>query len=201
MALGDRVALMRHGTLEQVGEPQELYERPATLFVASFMGSPPMNLWHVRLIDRNGRLVVASGRQRLALPESVVAEHKGLRSHVGGHLVLGLRPESLVREGLGTAGALLELPVAEVEALGSHVLVHLEAEGAGMQLKDAGWRLGSGERDDADDGGVATFVRPTETLIARLPPHTQVKPGQFLRLGVKLERAHFFDPATQSALR
>jgi multiple sugar transport system ATP-binding protein len=191
---------MRSGALEQVGEPQELYEHPASLFVAAFMGSPPMNFWHVRLIERNGRLVAASGRHRLVVPQSVARERRGLRSHVGRHLVLGLRPEALVATGPETAGAVLELPVTFVESLGSHQLVHLEAEGAGMQLTDHAERLRGGERDDGDSA-LATFTRPTATLTARVPSRTRVRPGELLRLRVNLERAHFFDPATQLAIR
>jgi multiple sugar transport system ATP-binding protein len=196
MALADRVAVMRDGRLEQVDEPQVLYDRPTALFVAAFIGSPAMNLWEVRLAEEDGRVVVVCGRQRLVVPEAVLTRRKGLRSHVGGHLVLGLRPETLTPAGSRAAGSVLELPVTLVEALGSHLLVHLEAEGAGLQLADAGQALGAGVRD-----GPAIFTRPTATLIARLPPHANVKPGERVRLFVDLERAHFFDPATQFAVR
>jgi multiple sugar transport system ATP-binding protein len=194
MALGERVAVMRDGRLQQVDEPRALYDRPATLFVATFIGSPPMNLWHVRLVEQGGRVVVVCGDQRLAVPGAVLVRRKGLRSHVGGHLVLGLRPELLSAAGSRTGGGVLELPVTLVEALGSHLLVHLEAEGAGMQLAD------TGARDGPDDAGTTAFSRSAATLTARLPPHTPVEPGQRLRLSVDLERAHFFDPATECAL-
>jgi multiple sugar transport system ATP-binding protein len=197
MALGDRVAVMRDGRVEQVDEPQALYNRPTGLFVAAFVGSPSMNLWPVRLVEHDGRVVVVCGRQRLVVPEVVLARLKGLRSHVGGHLILGLRPEVLAPAGSHAAGSVLELPVTLVEPLGSHLLVHLEAEGAGMQLADAGQALRAG----SDDAAPAIFSRPTATLTARLPAHTRVEPGDRLRLFVDLERAHFFDPGTQAALR
>ena len=191
MALGDRVAVMRDGRLEQVDEPLVLYNRPAGLFVAAFIGSPPMNLWQVRLVEQAGRIAVVCGRQRLPLPDAVLARHKGLRSHLGRHLILGLRPEMLAPA--RGDGAEVELPVAFIESLGSHLLVHCEAQGAGMQLAESG----PGELGDA---GPAVFSRPTEMLTARLPPHAAVRPGDRLRLSVDLERAHFFDPATQFAL-
>jgi multiple sugar transport system ATP-binding protein len=124
---------------------------------------------------------------------------RALRS--GGHLILGLRPELLAPAASHAAGSVLELPVTLVEALGPHLLVHLEAEGAGLQLADTGRALRAGVREVTDDPGPAIFSRPAATLTARLPPHTRVQQGQRLRLFVDLERAHFFDPTTQCALR
>jgi multiple sugar transport system ATP-binding protein len=189
MALGDRVAVLREGRLQQVDEPRELYERPAGLFVAAFIGSPPMNLWQVRLTEHEGRVVLVGGHQRLVVPPAVLAERKGLRSHVGGHLILGLRPEAFAPPETRPGGQVLDLRVTLIENLGSHLLVHLEAEGAGMQLAES------------DDGGPAVFTRPTQTLTARLPAHADVRRGEYVRLAVDLERAHFFDPETQLALR
>src|SRR4051794_37975564 len=122
MALADRVAVMRAGRLEPVDEPRVLYDHPATLFVATFIGSPPMNLWHIRLAEEHGRVVLVCGDQRLPVPHRVLAQRRGLRSRVGGHVVLGLRPEMLSTCGSGDAGSTLELPVTRVERLGSHLL-------------------------------------------------------------------------------
>jgi multiple sugar transport system ATP-binding protein len=138
------------------------------------------------------------GDQRLPVPRAVLAERPGVRRRVGRHLVLGLRPELLKTAGARDSGSTLALPVTRVEALGSHLLVHLAAEGAGMDLADAA-DLGTGVR--ADDDAPPLFRRPAATLVARLPPHTVVEPGDRLRLCVDLERAHFFDLDTQLALR
>ena len=166
-----------------------------TLFVAAFLGSPAMNLWHVRVVEREGRVVLLGGDQRLVVPEAVLRRRAGLRSHVGRDLVLGLRPESIATGEDRPGRCRLELPVAFVEELGSHQLVHLRAEGAGLQPADSGASLHDADRIDA-----AAFVRPTETLIASVPARVRVDPGQRLRVHVDLERAHFFDPATQYAL-
>jgi multiple sugar transport system ATP-binding protein len=191
MSLGERVAVMRGGRVEQVDDPRTLYQRPATLFVASFLGTPPMNLWHVRLAMQDGRVVVLGGDQRLTLPASVLERLPGLRDRVGGHLILGLRPETFSITDVRAGSGVLHLPVALVEPLGPHSLVHLEAEGAGLQVSDSG---------PAQRTGTATFARPTATLTACLPPATRVAPGERLRVFVDLDRAHFFDPATQEAL-
>jgi multiple sugar transport system ATP-binding protein len=201
MGLGDRVAVMRRGRLEQVDEPRTLYARPETMFVASFLGSPPMNLWHVRLAEHDGRVVVEAGGQRLVLPADVLNERAGVEERVGEHLVLGLRPEAFAPAGPRDPGPALELPVSAVEDLGSHLLVHLEAEGAGLQLAGAGDAIRAGVRLDLDDDATAVFTRPTATLVARLASHTRVRPGERVRLSVDFDRAHFFDPDTQRALR
>jgi multiple sugar transport system ATP-binding protein len=201
MALGDRVAVMRRGRLEQVDEPRAIYDRPSTLFVAAFVGSPPMNLWHVRLVEHDRRVMVVCGRQRLVVPADVLTDNSALEDHVGRHLILGLRPEALSLADGRSTGPVLELPVTAVEALGSHLLLHLEAEGAGMQLASASDALSAGVREDSADETTAVFTRPTSSLVARLSPHAHVRPGERVRLSVNFERAHFFDPDTQRALR
>ena len=95
MALGDRVAVMRDGRLEQVDEPLVLYNRPAGLFVAAFIGSPSMNLWQVRLVGAGRAHCRGVRPAAAAAARRVLARHKGLRSHLGRHLILGLRPEML----------------------------------------------------------------------------------------------------------
>jgi multiple sugar transport system ATP-binding protein len=192
---------MRQGQLEQVDEPRRLYERPTSVFVATFLGSPPMNLWRVRLAEHDGRVVVVAGRQRLVLPAEVLFDRDGVEERVGEHLILGLRPEAFALAGPRDPGPAVELPVTAVEDLGSHLLVHLEAEGAGLQLAGASDAIRAGVRVDLEDDPTAVFTRPTATLVARLPPHTRVRPGERLRLSVDFDRAHFFDPDTQRALR
>jgi multiple sugar transport system ATP-binding protein len=189
MSLGERVAVMRAGRVEQVDAPQVLYKRPATLFVASFLGSPPMNLWHVRLSEEDGRLVVRGGDQRLALPESVVGRVPALLGRIGAGVILGLRPEIFSTTDVRAGSGVLHLPVTLVEPLGPHLLVHVEAEGAGLQIADA-----------PGDAGTPAFARPTSTLTASLPPFERVRAGERLRLFIDLDRAHFFDPATQRSL-
>jgi len=199
MSLADRVAVMHDGRVEQTGDPQTLYRRPATLFVASFLGSPPMNLWHVRVKERDGRVVLAGGDHELTVPGDVLGE-TDLRSRAGGHLVLGLRPEAFATTPARRGGVPLELTVVGVRQLGSQLLVELEADGAGLELAGAGAALRAGLRENPGAVATATFVRTAATLTAALPPDTRARPGERLRVFVDLERARFFDPATQAAL-
>jgi multiple sugar transport system ATP-binding protein len=179
MTMGDRVAVMRDGRLEQVDAPQALYDRPANLFVAAFIGSPAMNLLRGRLSFEEGRVVAVLGASRLVLPDA-------LASSVGGwvdeEVVIGIRPECL-RAG----GRDLELEVVLVEALGSDLLVHLRTDASRVTVSDA--------FDGEDDAGLES------RLTARLPPDVPVAVGDRLSLGVDMSRLHVFDPSTGLALR
>ena len=96
MTMGDRVAVMREGCLQQVDSPQRLYDHPVNLFVAGFIGSPAMNLVQSQLTERDGaHLRRRSGRRRLRLPESVLAARPSLRGYVGKPVIVGLRPEDI----------------------------------------------------------------------------------------------------------
>jgi multiple sugar transport system ATP-binding protein len=198
MALADRIALMRGGRLEQHAAPQELYDRPATLFAAAFTGSPPMNLWHMRVGEEDGELTLTSGRHRLVVPRDVAAQRPALRAHVGRHLILGMRPETLTTARPSAAASALRLPVTRVESVGSHLLVQVEADGAGLQPVDS--EPGPLPAEDDDEATAPMFARPAETLTARLAPHTAVEAGDRLQLFLDLGRAHFFDPVTQRAI-
>jgi multiple sugar transport system ATP-binding protein len=140
MTMGDRVAILRDGLLEQVDAPQTLYDRPASLFVAAFMGSPAMNLLRGRIVaEEDTRCVLELGGGRLPLPDSVLEARPALMGRVDEEVVVGIRPEAL-RPADGTRAA-LEGPVVLRESLGSDVLVHVEIDApavrAGEQLEAA----------------------------------------------------------------
>jgi len=181
MTMGDRVAVMRDGRLEQVDAPQALYDRPANLFVAAFIGSPSMNLLrgHLELVD--GRVQVVLGGQRVVVPDDVLAARPVLGGWVDDDVVVGIRPESLYLDAIGS----LEFEVVLVEALGSDVLVHLATDAPSVTVSDA---------FDGEDV-------PETRLTARLPPDVVARVGDRLRLNVDAARLHVFDPETGLALR
>jgi len=181
MTMGDRVAVMRDGRLEQVDAPQALYDRPANLFVAAFIGSPAMNLLrgHLELIE--GRVHIVLGGQHLVLPDEVLADRPVLGGWVDEDVVVGIRPEALC------VGSGLQLEVVLVEALGSDLLVHLATDASRVTVSDA--------FDGEDDAGLEARIT------ARLPPDTEVAVGDRLRLAVDMQRIHVFDPETGLALR
>src|SRR5690348_13734164 len=110
MTLGDRVCVMRAGVLQQVARPQVLYDRPANLFVAGFIGSPAMNLVEAELAERGGGIVAAFGPHELTLPGEVLSERPGLRGYAGRRVALGIRPED-IEDVPGADGARLEVTV------------------------------------------------------------------------------------------
>jgi multiple sugar transport system ATP-binding protein len=182
MTMGDRVAVMRDGRLEQVDAPQALYDHPANLFVAAFIGSPAMNLLRGRLELVDGRVQAVLGSQRLVLPDEVLNARPVLGGWVDEEVVIGIRPETLF-----LADGPFDLEVVLVEALGSDLLVHLRTEAPRVTVADA--------FDGEEEAGLEA------RLTARLPPHVDVRAGERLRLGVDMKRLHVFDPETGLALR
>jgi multiple sugar transport system ATP-binding protein len=194
MTMGDRVAVMRDGRLEQVDSPRELYERPVNLFVAAFIGSPAMNLVPSRLEADNGHVYAWLGSRRLPLPSAVMAERPGVRRAVGSQIVLGIRPEAFEDARLGSGVPeehMLEVDVTLAESLGSEVIAHFELEAGAV-----------GVGTDTNGASNGTGAEPGHArLRARLDPRTDAETGQPLRLALDVERLHFFDPATQRALQ
>jgi multiple sugar transport system ATP-binding protein len=195
MTMGNRVAVMRDGRLAQCGAPQALYDEPANLFVAGFMGSPAMNLLRARLaatgVDgQPAAYAIVLGDQRLALPPSVLAARPRLAAYAGREVILGVRPEGVAPAADGARpGETLELDVALTEALGSDLLVHADV--------DAPVVLTADQADLAEEVALAAATRMT----LRLPPGSRVRPGDRLRVAVDLDRIHVFDPETELAIR
>jgi len=176
MTLGERVAVLNRGVIQQVDTPGELYSRPANTFVATFIGSPAMNFLRARL--SGGAIEFAA--YRFELPA-------GARERLGaadGDILFGLRPEHFFDPRFApadTAGNLLPVTVELIEQLGSETLLYFRADGVAAEQASEG---------EVELGGA---------LVARLDPRTQAEPGERLSLGVDIERAHFFDPATGNA--
>jgi multiple sugar transport system ATP-binding protein len=183
MTLGQRVAVLRDGVLQQVDTPQRLYEHPQNLFVAAFIGSPAMNLLRGRLELVQGRVQVVLGTQRLVLPDEVLDARPVLGGWVDDEVVVGIRPEAVRVTDRGG----LELEVVLVEALGSDLLVHLRTDAPRVTISDA--------FDGEEEAGLEA------RLTARLPPDVRVAVGDRLRLAVDMTRLHVFDPETGLALR
>ena len=127
MTMGDRIAVMRDGTLQQVDTPERVYQRPANRFVAGFIGSPAMNMVSSRLSRSNGNLAVSFGENSFPIDDDVIAERPSLRAYEGKDVILGIRPEDF-EDAAFVAGAPPERTITTVvnlrEALGSEVLVH-----------------------------------------------------------------------------
>jgi multiple sugar transport system ATP-binding protein len=202
MTMGDRVAVMREGRLEQLDSPQELYERPVNLFVASFIGSPAMNLVRSRIEAEDGQVFVSLGRNRVPLPRSLLDDRPSLRRAMGGDVVLGIRPEAFedaLFSSSTPADHILDVDVALAESLGSEVIVHFELEARPVRPAEVGAVANGGSNGAAVAELVADDGRAPMT--ARVDPRTTAETGGTLRLALDVVRLHFFDPVTQRALR
>ena len=202
MTMGDRVAVMRKGVLQQVDIPETLYDRPVNLFVAGFIGSPAMNLLEATLQPGDdGALVVELGGTRLPVPADIVAQRPGLRAFSGRPIILGIRPEDIEDASL-MADAPPERRIRSTvdlrEALGSDVLVHFTMDAAPAVTDDVvELALDAGH---AGDEAAQRVAADQAHLIARLNPRTRAANGEPIELEVDTRRMHYFDPEAGSAI-
>jgi multiple sugar transport system ATP-binding protein len=193
MTMGDRVAVMRDGRLQQVDIPQVLYDRPANAFVAAFIGSPAMNLLRARVTGGDGAASVELGEVVLPLPSSLVARRPGLAHYAGRDVVVGIRPEDIEDASLvpSANGSSVPVRITLAEALGSEVIAHFPLGGE-VEPVAVGGAPDSPSLEAATDSGVL--------LTARLSPRSGARSGQPLRVSIDVERLHFFDPETDQAI-
>jgi multiple sugar transport system ATP-binding protein len=198
MTMGDRVCVLRGGVLQQAAAPQELYDRPANLFVAEFIGSPAMNLVQADLAHANGRLEVRFGSTSLEVPPTVLESRPRLESYEGKRVVLGIRPEDLDDASLarfGTAGV-IGVTVDIREDMGAEVFAHFRVDADSVETEEV---LEAMEEQDVA-GAVRERMRGGVPFIARLERETQAREGDRLELAVDTQRLHFFDPETGAGI-
>jgi multiple sugar transport system ATP-binding protein len=200
MTLGNRVAVLQHGVLQQVAAPQELYLRPANLFVASFIGSPAMNLLEATVERGDGGPHVCFGTHRLTVAERAVREHPALEGYVGRKVILGVRPEHLEDAALvpdASPGSVIDVQVELREELGSEVDLHCRVGVAALHPEMAD-EPAAAEAVDPEPDVVAGLA---ETIVARMDPKTTLAENQSAKVHVDLAALHFFDPETGESLR
>jgi multiple sugar transport system ATP-binding protein len=202
MTMGDRVAVLRRGRLQQVDPPQHLYERPANLFVASFIGSPEMNLVEAGLERGEGGLVCRVAGQPLHVPTELLRSRPGLEAYAGKTVGLGIRPEQLedaALAGQAPAGQRLRGKVVTVELLGSELLAHVEIEAAPVTTQEVREVL-----EDVDRSRVADLeseARAHRTVvIGRFGIGSGVRPGEEIEMHVDTSRLYFFDLESEQAI-
>jgi multiple sugar transport system ATP-binding protein len=202
MTMGDRVAVMRKGLLQQFDAPQRLYDRPANLFVASFMGSPAMNVLEGSLELAGDGLICHVGTASFALPPEVLSARPALASQVGRPIAVGIRPEALDEPDRrdGGDGARLQGRVQAVEALGAEQLVHVGIDAKPVLVDHVLEGLADlGEDDDLEEIGIDTDGSRA-TVVARLEASAIVRPDEPIELAVDLRHLHFFDLDSGEAL-
>jgi multiple sugar transport system ATP-binding protein len=196
MTMGDRVAVMRKGELQQVADPQTLYDRPVNLFVAGFIGSPAMNMLEVTVQRTNGSLEAVTTGSRLPLGEDTLAQHPGLTAYEGRDVVLGIRPEDLEDAALARGdGPRLEGTVDLREALGSEVLAHFTVA-AKQAVTDEVRELAKDVGDDRTVEQLEAEMPEETTLVGRFGARSRIREGDKIQVAVDTRALHFFDPVT-----
>jgi len=186
MTMGDRVAVLKDGYLQQVDTPQNLYDHPTNVFVAAFIGSPSMNLYEAKVEGHTLRL----GSQTLALEPVMFDRYPTLSSYDGRNLIVGIRPEDFEDATLAESSVperRLTAPVALLEALGSEIMVHFSIDAPNVD---------SGDPDAPD----AKPVEGQANAVGRFNPRSRVREGEVVEIAVTTENLHFFDPETRLAL-
>jgi multiple sugar transport system ATP-binding protein len=192
MTLGDRVAVMRAGLLQQVASPRELYDTPRNIFVAGFIGSPAMNFFSGQIEGESIRTAMGE----VPLHDSV---RRALEAHGGGgrDVIVGVRPEDLEDAAFapeGHAGWTFEAPIELTESMGSEIYAHFSFEGQGPESEEL--------RELQEDAGTADVPQSGASghAVARLDAASDVRAGQRAKLWLNTEKLHLFDPSDGRSL-
>jgi multiple sugar transport system ATP-binding protein len=200
MTMGDRVAVLRLGLLQQVASPQTLYRRPANLFVAGFIGSPAMNLVGGELRDHDGTMQVAFGGNTVTLDPALVDERPGLRAYVGRPVIVGVRPGDLEDAALqpdAPADRRIKTNVDLREDMGSEILVHFSLDAPPVLTEDI--KELAVERGEADEAGQIEQPKHA-TFIASFDADSTAGEGDRVEVLVDTRALHFFDPDTGDSI-
>jgi multiple sugar transport system ATP-binding protein len=198
MTMGDRVAVMKRGVLQQADAPQTLYSKPDNLFVAGFIGSPAMNIAEAALTRDNGHMTVDVGGHHIAVSDEAHARYPRLKNYSGDKVIIGMRPEHFVRGADCPEDQRMEVEAGLVEALGADVLVHFETKAKPVVTEDMREAV-----DDADAFAELerAAARGGQMFTARLEPRDMPKQGERIQLGFRSAEMHFFDLDDGLALR
>jgi multiple sugar transport system ATP-binding protein len=193
MTMGDRVAVMRDGHLQQVATPSVLYEQPVNEFVAGFIGSPGINMIEAELHRVDEKLSVTFGGHELAVDDAVMRKHAALEAYVGGKVLVGIRPEDFEDVSLVPDSPLdrrIKTKCDRTEPLGAEVLVYFSVAAPKSEIGEEAVYLGETEE------GVDQLSR----LVARVDPRTKIAEGSEIELAVDTSRLYFFDSDTRAAV-
>jgi multiple sugar transport system ATP-binding protein len=200
MTMGDRVAVMRKGELQQVATPQELYDRPVNLFVGGFIGSPAMNMIEAELERRNGNLTAKVGSQELNLGGHVLEARPGLAAYTDRTVILGIRPEDFEdaeQAGDRPSDECLRGEVNLREALGSEIMVHFKVDAKQALTED----VRELAKDVGEEVSAEEAAASGETiLVGRFDPRSRLREGENATIAVDTRNLHFFDPESGAGI-
>jgi multiple sugar transport system ATP-binding protein len=198
LTMGDRVAVMKKGELQQVDDAQVLYDHPLNVFVAAFIGSPSMNLLEAKLEKSGDRFQVRLGSQTLTLDDEAMAAHGALTGYDGRDVIVGIRPEDMEDPALAPdipSDRHLKGTVELTEALGSEIMVHFSIDAAHAITEDVHDLQKDAGTDRTPGAGLATEGAGA-VIVGRFGPRSRVKVGDQIDVAVDTRSLHFFDPET-----
>jgi multiple sugar transport system ATP-binding protein len=198
MTLGDLVAVMKKGVLQQLATPQELYSEPVNLFVGGFIGSPAMNMVEAALSERDGVTFVEFAGHRLKVPDEIVAARPGLASFRGRTVIVGIRPESMEDAALVPSSdpdSRIPIEVDMREGMGSDVYLHFTLDAPPVLTEDTR-ELASDIDEKALQDLKEQASENRSKFIARAGPETTAQVGQRREIFVDTRKLYFFDPST-----
>ena len=190
MTMGDRVAVLKDGYLQQVDTPQNLYDRPINVFVGAFIGSPSMNLYEGKVDVAGDVGTVMIGNHVLGLPREVFDKQPKLRDYDGKPIIIGIRPEDFEDATLAEHVAesqRITAKVSLIEALGSEIMVHFRLDASTVD---------SGDPDAVEE----KTVHDIANAVGRFNPRSRARPGETVEIAVSTENMHFFDADTRQAI-
>ena len=197
MTMGDRVAVMRKGELQQVDDPQVLYDRPDNLFVGGFIGSPAMNMLDATIEASNGGLVAKAGTQEIELGNETLSARPGLKTFEGKRVILGIRPEDLDDAALepdSPANRCLTGNVELREALGAEIMAHFSIEAQAAETEET--QELARDTGAPETGADLTTPEGRTVLVGRFGARSRVREGDEVKVAVDTRALHFFDPET-----
>ena len=190
MTMGDRVAVLKDGYLQQVDTPQNLYDHPVNVFVAAFIGSPSMNLFEATVNFSGDVGTVTLGPNVLGLSPECLVKQPRLRDYDGRTLIIGIRPEDYEDAEMAPdmpANQRITSKVTLIEALGSEIMVHFQIDAPTVD---------SGDPDAAEEKG----ARGQANAVGRFSPRSRVRAGDHAEIAISTENMHFFDPDTRETI-
>ncbi|RCV51165.1 ABC transporter ATP-binding protein [Marinitenerispora sediminis] len=204
MTLGDRVAVLRDGRLQQVDTPKNLFDHPVNLFVAGFIGSPAMNFVTAALTENGTGATLKFADHTLPVPAETLEERPALRDYFGREIVLGIRPSDFDDAEMAAHNSGTMEVVADVtEELGTEINVIFTVDAPPLEHEDAAALAADAAGDGDDEDGVGAglpLARDKSVFTARVNPRSVVRPGQPITLAVDTRQLHYFDKVSGLAI-
>jgi multiple sugar transport system ATP-binding protein len=196
MTMGNRVAVIKKGELQQVESPQNLFNHPGNLFVAGFIGSPSMNFVSSKLEESDGGLKITIGSQPVSIPQEVVSNRPALKGFINKEVIVGIRPQDFEDAALeqdSPTEARIRARVDLLEALGTESLVHFDVDAPVVvteEMKELAADVGGEEVEKLEERA----KEGRNEFVAQLDPRSKAGEGRDIELSLDTDRLHFFDP-------